>query len=246
MASSRIISSLYFLSYIAILVQTVVSTDPLFHFCSKSGNFTANSYYAKNLKNLLGDLYLKTPPTGFSTSSIGQTPDQTYGLSLCRGDVSSTNCKSCVVDASEELGKRCPYDKEAIIWYDNCLLKYSYNDFLGKIDNTYKFYMWNVRVVNKPESFNAKTKELLGSLVETAYKKQNLYASGDMELIGDQYEKLYGLVQCTRDLSSEDCKKCLEGIITEIPSCCDGKEGGRVVGGSCNFRYEIYPFVNTN
>ncbi|KAJ8561118.1 hypothetical protein K7X08_027308 [Anisodus acutangulus] len=197
--------------------------------CSKSGNFTANSYYAQNLKNLLGDLYLKTPLTGFSTSSIGQNYDQTNGLSLCRGDVSSDNCKSCVLDASEELGKRCPYDKEAIIWYDNCLLKYSDKDFLGKIDNTYKFYMWNLRVVSKPEYFNAKTKELLGNLAENAYKKKNLYATGEMEI--EENKKLNGLVQCTRDISNEDCKKCLDGIITELPSCCDGKEGGRVDSG---------------
>ncbi|XP_006352035.1 cysteine-rich repeat secretory protein 38-like [Solanum tuberosum] len=242
MYSSKLISCLFFLSSIAILVQTVISTNPLFHFCSNSENFTANSYYAQNLKNLLGDLYLKTPPTGFSTCSIGQNHDQTNGLSLCRGDISSNNCKSCVLDASEELGKRCPYDKEAIIWYDNCLLKYSDKDFLGKIDNMNKFYMWNVRVVKNPKYFNAKTKELLGNLAANAYKTSNLYATGEMEI--EENKKLYGLVQCTRDLSNDDCKKCLDGIITEIPSCCDGKEGGRVVGGSCNFRYEIYPFVN--
>ncbi|KAK4727417.1 hypothetical protein R3W88_032334 [Solanum pinnatisectum] len=243
MSSPKLISCLFFLSSIAILVQTVISTNPLSHFCSKSENFTSNSYYAQNLKNLLGNLYLKTPLTGFTTCSIGQNHDQTNGLSLCRGDISSNNCKSCVLDASEELGKRCPYDKEAIIWYDNCLLKYSNKDFLGKIDNMNKFYMWNVRVVKNPKYFNAKTKELLGNLAENAYKTSNLYATGEMEI--EENKKLYGLVQCTRDLSNEDCKKCLDGIINELPSCCDGKEGGRVISGSCNFIYEIYPFINT-
>ncbi|KAG5570037.1 hypothetical protein H5410_059803, partial [Solanum commersonii] len=48
--------------------------------------------------------------------------------------------------ASEEIRKRCPYGKEAIIWYDNCFLKYSNKDLLGNIDNMNKFYMWNVCV----------------------------------------------------------------------------------------------------
>ncbi|KAH0706730.1 hypothetical protein KY289_011806 [Solanum tuberosum] len=106
-----------------------------------------------------------------------------------------------------------------------------------------KFYMWNVRVVKNPKYFNAKTKELLGNLAANAYKTSNLYATGEMEI--EENKKLYGLVQCTRDLSNEDCKKCLDGIINELPSCCDGKEGGRVISGSCNFIYEIYPFINT-
>lgn len=44
-------------------------------------------------------------------------------------------------------------------------------------------------------------------------------------------------------LSSVDCENFLDDAISEIPNCCDGKKGGRVVGGSCNVRYEIYLFI---
>ncbi|KAJ6420685.1 hypothetical protein OIU84_028109 [Salix udensis] len=135
-----------------------------------------------------------------------------------------------------------PYNKAAIIWYDNCLLKYSNNGFFGQIDNINKFYMWNVHVVSEPGPFNEKTKELLSQLANEARATPMLFATGELEL--GNSTKLYGLVQCTQDLSSDVCKKCLDGIIGELPSCCDGKQGGRVVGGSCNFIYEIYPFVN--
>ncbi|KAH1048152.1 hypothetical protein J1N35_038936 [Gossypium stocksii] len=70
--------------------------------------------------------------------------------------------------------------------------------------------------------FNAKTKELLSELATQAYTNPKMYAAGEMELYGSK--KLYGLTQCTRDLSSTECKKCLDGIIGELPSCCDGKE----------------------
>ncbi|KAJ6991302.1 hypothetical protein D5086_015438 [Populus alba] len=141
-----------------------------------------------------------------------------------------------------EIRKRCPYNKAAIIWYDNCLFKYSNKEFFGQIDNGNKFYMRNVKVVSEPVTFNGKTKELLTQLANKVQATPKLYKTGEMEL--GESTKLYGLVQCTRDLSSAVCKKCLDGIIGELPSCCDGKEGGRVVSGSCNFRYEIYPFVN--
>ncbi|KAK8524845.1 hypothetical protein V6N12_029699 [Hibiscus sabdariffa] len=115
--------------------------------------------------------------------------------------------------------------------------------FFGHIDNGNTFFMWNLNNVSEPQAFNHKTKQLLTELANEAYANPKLYAAGETEFYGSN--KLYGLTQCTRDLSASDCKKCLDGIIGELPSCCDGKQGGRVVGGSCYFRYEIYPFLNS-
>ena len=102
--------------------------------------------------------------------------------------------------------------------------------------------MWNLKNVSDPATFNYKTRELLSQLAQKTYVMNNkLYATGEVKL--ENSETLYGLTQCTRDLSSCDCKKCLDDAINELPNCCDDKEGGRVVSGSCNFRYEIYFFV---
>lgn len=243
MSSPRFASLLAFAFF---LVQTALGADPLFHFCSNTGNFSAYDPYESNLNKLTAYLSVQTPPSGFGKGTTGGSQNKpnesAYGLALCRGDVSTPDCETCVVSAGSEIRKRCPHQKGAIIWYDNCLLKYSNREFFGQIDNQNAFYMWNVNVVSDPATFNQKTKELLSRLANEAYATPKLYATGEMQLYESQ--KLYGLTQCTRDLSSSDCKKCLDDIIGDLPSCCDGKEGGRVVSGSCNFRYEIYPFVN--
>ena len=114
-------------------------------------------------------------------------------------------------------------------------------ELFGQIDNTNKFYMWNLQNVSDPAEFNYKTKDLLTQLANEASVSPKSYATGELKL--GESKKLYGLTQCTRDLSSADCKKCLNDAISELPTCCDEKEGVRVVGGSCNFGYEIYPFV---
>ncbi|KAK6919405.1 Gnk2-homologous domain [Dillenia turbinata] len=218
-----------------------VGVDPLAYSCTSSENFTPNGTYASNLSKLLGNLYFKTPPTGFGVDMVGQySQNQVNGLALCRGDVNATECQTCVAGASSEIVKLCPCNKGAIIWYDNCLLKYSDMDFIGKIDNQNKFYLVNVNNASDPTTFNQRTIRLLSYLSSEAYAAPQMYAAGELELGGS--EKLYGLVQCTRDLSSSDCQKCLDDAVSEIPSCCEGKQGGRVVGGSCNIRYEIYPF----
>ncbi|GMN58087.1 hypothetical protein TIFTF001_027187 [Ficus carica] len=184
-------------------------------------------------------------PASTSTGKLGDS--QVNGLGLCCGDVSSADCKTCVVGAAKELQSRCPYNKGAVIWYDNCLLKYSDNDFFGQIDDTNRFYMWNVQDVEDPKSFDPKVKQLLSSLSDKASAISKLYANWRVrarDRTGPD-PKLYGLAQCTRDLKGLDCKKCLDDLISFFPNFSSGKRGGRVVGGSCYIGYELYPIVDS-
>ncbi|KAF3951092.1 hypothetical protein ACB098_07G042800 [Castanea mollissima] len=241
MSSIHFTFSIYLLTF-ALFLQTIFGDIPLYNICSSSENFTSNDQYESNLRKLLGNLNYQTPSLGFGLGSVGWYQYQTYGIALCRGDVAAADCKACVNDASNEIHKLCPYDKGAIIWYDNCLLKYSNKDFLGQIDNENWFFMSNVQNVSEPTIFNQKTRELLSQLAKDASFTTKKYAVGELEL--GKSTKLYGLAQCTWDLSTIECLQCLDDAIGQLPSCCEGKEGGRVIGGSCNIRYEIYPFVS--
>lgn len=95
--------------------------------------------------------------------------------------------------------------------------------------------------------FNKETSALLEKLAYKASDRNNLdgkqlvlYAAGEKR-IGTK--KVYAMVQCTKDLIFTKCFECLEGILRKFPQCCDGKRGGRVFSTSCNFRYELYPFL---
>ncbi|KAL5865097.1 hypothetical protein ACOSQ3_002611 [Xanthoceras sorbifolium] len=236
----------YFLMSFALLLQMAFSVnEPLFHSCSGE-NFTVHGSYEGNLNRLMGFLNHQTPYTGFGlgSSSLGvQYPDQAYGIALCRGDISSSDCKTCVAEASSYIRQSCPDRKRAMVWYDNCGLKYSDEKFFGQIDNGHRFYMWSAQNVTNPTHFNQKVKELLSQLAKEASVTPKIYAAGKLELQGLEKDVIYGMAQCTRDLSDGDCKTCLDGIIGYLPSCCDGKQEARVVTGSCNIRYDIYPFV---
>ncbi|XP_038888675.1 cysteine-rich repeat secretory protein 38-like [Benincasa hispida] len=211
--------------------------------CYSFDNYTANTPYASNMKQAIYQLTSIAPPTGFGLSSVGDDlQNQVNALALCRGDVSPTDCKTCITTASNEIQRQCLNRKGAAIWYDFCLLKYSNTKFFGKIDNGFRLYMWNVQEAENPAMFNEQVKNLLTSLVEKVEATSKLYVIGEEEIEGSK--KLYGLVQCTRDLSTSACKKCLDDAVAQLPNCCDAKIGGRVIGGSCNFRYEIYPIVD--
>ncbi|XP_021848039.2 cysteine-rich repeat secretory protein 38-like [Spinacia oleracea] len=230
------------------LLQTsirVSAVQPLYHFCSSTtGNFTSNTIYEKNLNTLLGNLERDISPLGFSHAVSRIRPSWFFGISLCRGDVKSPKCNACVRHASIELRKICPYNKGAIIWYDDCLLKYLDQSFFGKIDTKNKFYLLNVaNVSHDPNLFNQNVKGLLSKLALESANTKERFSFGSMKL--DTFTNLYGSTQCTQDLSNKACKICLDEAIRELPNCCYGKRGGRIIGGSCNMRYELYPFVNS-
>ncbi|KAJ0097419.1 hypothetical protein Patl1_27483 [Pistacia atlantica] len=127
----------------------------------------------------------------FTTSSTGgllDGSDKAYGLFLCRGDIAPDFCQSCVKAAGEKIITLCPEQKEAIVWYDECMLRRS--EFPSTVT------------------------------------------------------RLYGLAQCTPDIVSSDCNKCLDDCVSEISESSYGKEGGRVYKPSCNIRFEIYPFYS--
>ncbi|KAJ1424101.1 Serine-threonine/tyrosine-protein kinase, catalytic domain [Sesbania bispinosa] len=94
------------------------------------------------------------------------------------------------------------------------------------------------------DQFNEMLRNLLESLASNASSGDSLhkFATGNVR---SEFQTIFGLVQCTPDLSELDLNACLIGAILEIPQCCDSKKGGRILRPSCNFRYETYPFYDS-
>jgi len=61
------------------------------------------------------------------------------------------------------------------------------------------------------------------------------FATKNATVFGSQ--KIHTLVQCTPDLSREDCSKCLGDIMRDIPLCCLGRIGGMVLYPSCTLMF---------
>uniref|UniRef100_A0ACD5XGC7 Uncharacterized protein n=1 Tax=Avena sativa TaxID=4498 RepID=A0ACD5XGC7_AVESA len=49
-------------------------------------------------------------------------------------------------------------------------------------------------------------------------------------------------MQCTPDLTTDECAACFQGILPVSLRYFDGPQGGRVLGTRCTTRYEMYPF----
>ncbi|KAF7140488.1 hypothetical protein RHSIM_Rhsim06G0155200 [Rhododendron simsii] len=240
MSSSRLLSALYLLS-LSLLLQLALGANLVTYTCYGSGNFTPNGPYNQNLNNLLGILDYNTPLSGFAFSSLGQSQNiQSYGLALCRGDINTTACRACVDEATTKIQNLCQFKNEAAIWYDVCQVKYSNVNFLGVVSTRQWELLWNTANASNPDYFNGKVIELFSQLKGEALYSPKLYAAGTLEI--GYSTTIYGLVQCTRDLSGDNCAKCIDVAVKIIEQDAYGKVGANFLGESCDVHYEIYPW----
>ncbi|RDX87686.1 Cysteine-rich receptor-like protein kinase 25, partial [Mucuna pruriens] len=243
---SRMPSFLCILVILVSISQSNAQPSFLYHFCiNDNGNYTANSTYQNNLNTLLSNLSSNTQiDYGFYNFTYGQDSDRVNAIGLCRGDVKPDACRSCFNDSKVLLTQLCPNQKEAIGWYDNCMLRYSNRSIFNTMEASPSFYMWNTGNATDVDQFNQVLRNLLDSLKSKASLGDSRLKFATANVSGPAFQTIYGLVQCTPDLSEQDCTACLDGAISEIPRCCDSKKGGRIGRPSCNFRYEIYPFYD--
>ncbi|KAL5772975.1 hypothetical protein ACOSP7_012592 [Xanthoceras sorbifolium] len=206
--------------------------------CYDTGNFTANSTYARNRNLLLSSLASNiTGYKGFYNTTIGQDPDKVYGLALCRGDVSSEDCGSCVNSTSQDIMSTCPSQKEACMWAGDtpCLVHYADRSHFGKVEmdvpvNAY----WNG--VNLTMNLTDGKASIGSSMLKFATQEANL----------SSFQKIYALMQCTPDLSQSDCHFCLRRYLDEYKKCCHGRQAGGVESPNCMLRWDLSPFYKDN
>ncbi|XVE87864.1 hypothetical protein DITRI_Ditri19aG0022500 [Diplodiscus trichospermus] len=209
------------------------------HKCLGPANDTATASYKSNLTALLDSISSKASDHSFYNDSLNGI----YSLFLCRGDVSSNVCQLCVENATQALTQRCPSDKRAVIWYDQCLLRYSNINFLGQVRLNPALLMWNTQNQNStsPDEGDIGTRGLFYRLVDQAPYAENMFDTDEMA-VGNGAGHRYGLAQCSRDLDVSECSSCLRALLNETENCCIRRRGWRILTSSCYIRYEMYRF----
>ncbi|KAI9128306.1 hypothetical protein K1719_001299 [Acacia pycnantha] len=231
-----LLCTIYFLSGVSF-------ADPPYQNCSTSSNYTKGSSFQNNLNNILTPLSSHASIFKSYNVSYGKIPDTVYTLFMCLDYVSNQTCQDCIATASQDILKLCPQAEEAIVWEEQCQLQYSSKNFLGKVDVTRKLGFDNQQNISEPAKFESEVNGLLYSLTDevSSNVSANLYAIGEAPF---EEKTIYGLVQCTRDLSASDCGICLKSAISYLPVCCYSSIGARVLSRSCYLRFELYAFYN--
>ncbi|XP_070682381.1 cysteine-rich receptor-like protein kinase 29 [Malus domestica] len=253
MVSSRLIRLSSICMQILLLIINVNFTQaqlgpheiPAAYCFNGKGNYTTGSIYQTNLNSLLSNLFDANNGYGFYNSSLGENNDRVYAIGLCRGDITKEACGTCLSDTANGLTKNCPKQREAIGWLPNCMLRYSNRSIYGIMETDPAYNAFNVYNVSTGfDAFNQELSRLFNGLGGKAATGGDLrkVASGKATIPSSNIT-IYGLAQCTPDLSEQSCIDCLEYASGGLGSCCNGSLGVRVVTPSCSLRYELFPFV---
>ncbi|KAH0703176.1 hypothetical protein KY285_017454 [Solanum tuberosum] len=226
-----------------------MQVNPLYYDCSMPNNYSERSKFQSNLNRLLyRSLYNNGSDFIYTKASEGEDPDKVYGLFLCRGDVVPKDCKNCIDVARERIQRECPLKKQAIIWFDECLVRYSNVSFASMLDTSVSRILYNTQNVSRPEQFMGNLSAMFDNVITQAITVNlNLKYADNSDEIND-FQRLYGMVQCLPDLSAVDCVTCLKTAFSQMSiTLFDTKipTGVRVLHASCNLRYELYQLLTS-
>ncbi|PWA42952.1 Protein kinase domain [Artemisia annua] len=232
--------SILFAWCVLLLLHThSVQAEPISQDCPNTANYTSNSQFETNLNILLPSLLSNGTQDGFFNTSVGTGSDIVYGLVQCRGDISTEQCRNCLNTSIVEVFQRCPNVKQAVLRYEYCFLRYSDAQFFSRVDGPLVAAgrgdgQVSDTVANR---YNQQLGSFLVDLFETAASTPSRYSSGSTSYA--DFNNIYGLVQCTRDLSTNDCASCLESLRNWIPGCCNRTTGAQIFQKTCYLRVWI-------
>ncbi|PAN14283.1 hypothetical protein PAHAL_2G397200 [Panicum hallii] len=240
--------------FLASALAPLAAGDPLGQLCGSSNNYTLNDTYQGNLKRLAATLPKNASSSQalFAKASLGAVPDIVYALALCRGDTNASACGDCVATAFTDAQQVCPYNKDATIFYDPCFLRYSNQNFLvspAGAGGGNALILMNTQNVTAPFGvFDAAVAMLLNATANyAAGNSSKRFGTGveGFQTFDSKNPRIYGLAQCRPDMTPDDCRACLSDIIQSGPKYFSGKQGGRILGVRCNYRYEQYSFFTS-
>ncbi|WZZ09401.1 hypothetical protein YC2023_095322 [Brassica napus] len=217
-----------------------------------AGNFKPDSPYDMNRRLINFTLASNvTVHDGYFYGWMGLDPDIVYAVGMCSPGAGPEACSQCIQDTSDSLLKSCPNQTDSFTWLGEeflCLVHYSRKPFTGVLILEPSKVLYNSVDIEKEnlKEFDGVWDELM-SRTMTSLVRNNLstptskYYENEIAPVPG-YKNISVLMQCTPDVSSEDCKLCLEKSVDYYKTLHHGKRGGIVLRPSCFLRWELYTF----
>ncbi|KAG2276168.1 hypothetical protein Bca52824_058723 [Brassica carinata] len=221
-----------------------------------SGSFiNGNSSYFQNRDNLFSTLASKVVANGgFYNASLGKSPNSVHALVLCKRGYEQQDCISCVEKVTQEIQTGCPNRMDSFKWdnddgdHVNCLVRSSNHSTFKNFQLVPAVIYPNALTIEPSKDmtlFRQQWEATVNRTIEDAAEAETssmlkYYSAVEAEFT--EFPNVYMLMQCTPDITSRECKICLEKCATYFKKQFWGRQGGEVSRPSCVFRWDLYAF----
>ncbi|TXG46375.1 hypothetical protein EZV62_028124 [Acer yangbiense] len=217
--------------------------------CYDTGNFTANSTYARNRDLILSSL-ASNVTEGFYKATIGQDSNEVYALALCSGDSSTEECSNCMEEPEgrNSLKRNGPHIEGLNITWGKKLAIPFYRLKSGKKDvdvnspnsipamnfTNLLFFFLSYMLISIGLSTGQKCYDTGNFTTNSTYGRNRdlillSLASNVTEgfynaTIGQDSDEVYALALCSGDSSAEECSNCVNLTSKEIMTKCPNQK----------------------
>ncbi|KAL7091433.1 hypothetical protein ACP275_12G105800 [Erythranthe tilingii] len=197
------------------------------------------------IETLLDNLTSVAPKSHFTNLTATFGPQRYSGLMQCRPGFGPKTCTLCAKKAHNTISNLCRNSNTVSAWFDGCYVRISL--MTGSYDtiNNVSNHSCSGRAKNRDP---ARFEPAMGTLFLKLRAEVNIatrYGFSYGEIAYGESEIIYGLVECVRSLTTNECGSCVEKAVEKLMFYCGGENGGTVVNGLCLVRFDGEEFYNS-
>ncbi|CAH8360608.1 unnamed protein product [Eruca vesicaria subsp. sativa] len=239
---ARIIITLSTVLFFFLFHQTMSQPEHMSTFCNPIENFTQTSLYEANRDLLLSSLRTRSLLGTYSNATVGLSPNTVHGMFLCRGDTTATSCSDCVQTATIEIATNCSLNTGAVIYYQECMVRYSNVNFFSVLEVRPSIVLYSIRSAPNSDTFNETLAVKFNALILSVSSSSSVpYFVEDQERVTQGTEGSYELesmVQCSPGLDRFNCTVCLRFALLRVSTCCGSPGSAFLFTPKCLLRYQ--------
>ncbi|XWS31369.1 hypothetical protein CRYUN_Cryun23aG0070300 [Craigia yunnanensis] len=208
-------------------------TTLVFKGCADQKFQDPSGVYLQNLKSLMSTLVSQSSQKTFSNTTYGQDPNAITGLYQCRGDLTTSQCYSCVSKIPKISDKLCGQAVAARVQLSGCYLRYQIVGFKEVPETEFLYKVCGTSQASGTD-FESRRDTAFNMTEDGVKSGSSLFYTGD-------YQSVYVLGQCEGDLATSDCGDCVNSAFETAKDDCGDSISGQVYLHKCYISYSYYP-----
>ncbi|KAL0421100.1 UNVERIFIED_CONTAM: hypothetical protein Slati_3132900 [Sesamum latifolium] len=229
-------SFLFIFSTFSLITNSTLVPLPLPPFLSLGCTPSPSTHHHHNInpiKTLLDNLTSVALSSPFTTFNTTFRQERYSGLMQCRPGLYPKACTLCANAARNKILSFCPNSNAVSVWYDGCYIQISTTMMNSSHDHDHDTYM---DVSNHSCSSRAKNQDparstpaletlLLKLRADVNLATHHGFSQGEItyDNINHSDSKIYGIVECVRSLSPQECDFCVGKAIEKLQFTAVGR-----------------------